>query len=68
MIGTHSIKLVYALRDYSVITRTEFFTITFLDPCELPGHAFIDTLAQSQQATFLYLGTDEIFDVSVLFG
>ena len=67
LIGTHSIKLDYTLRDYNVISTTDFFTITFLDPCEETGYAFIDTIAQSDSPIFTYSGSDESYDISVLF-
>ena len=67
LVGTHSIKLVYTLRDYSVINLTDSFTIDFLDPCEEPGYSFVDTTAQSDLPIFTYSGTDESYDISVLF-
>ena len=56
MVGTQSIRLVYTLRDYSTISVTDFFTITFLDlSCE-PGNAFVETTAQTEQSIFKYSG------------
>ena len=67
LIGIHSIKLVYTLRDYNVISFTDYFTIDFLDPCEEPGYSFVDTTAQSDTPIFTYSGSDESYDISVLF-
>ena len=38
-----------------------------MDPCEETGYAFVDTILQSDAPIFTYSGSDESYDISVLF-
>ena len=38
-----------------------------MDPCEEPGYAFVDTIVQSDVPIFTFTGSDESYDISVLF-